>query len=63
MRKSSAGRTRKRSLAGIGGATAAGALTLAASGPAAAADCGALAGKTYGDATIMAATTVSPPSS
>ena len=32
-------------------------------GAAAAADCGALAGKTFGDATITAATNVSPPSS
>ena len=43
-------------------AVAACALSLAAGG-AAAADCGALAGRTFGDATITAATNVSPPSS
>ena len=51
----------KRACAAIAGATAAvGALAV---DTAAAADCGDLAGKQYGDATIMAATTVSPPSS
>jgi hypothetical protein len=43
-------------------AVAAFALSLTA-GRAAAADCGALAGRTFGDATITAATNVSPPSS
>jgi Tannase and feruloyl esterase len=46
----------------LAGAAATSALFLAA-GNAAAADCGALAGKTFGDATITAATNVSPPSS
>ena len=46
----------------LAGAAATSALALAASG-AAAADCGALAGRTFGDATIAAATNVSPPSS
>ena len=56
-------RLRGRSLLGIAGATAVfGTLSLAPRA-AGAADCSALAGKTYGDATIRAATSVSPPSS
>ncbi len=46
----------------LAGAAAVSALALAAPS-ARAADCGDLAGKIYGDATIMAATNVSPPSS
>ncbi len=48
----------------LAGASAVAAFWLAfTTGAAAAADCGALAGKTFGDATISAATNVSPPSS
>lgn len=56
------GRTqRKATLAGASAAAVC-ALSLTA-GRAQAADCGALAGKTFGDATVVAATNVSPPSS
>jgi Tannase and feruloyl esterase len=53
----------KRACAAIAGATAAVGAAALAVDTAAAADCGDLAGKQYGDATIMAATTVLPPSS
>ena len=62
MRSSTNWRTGRRARGALAGATAVGALALAA-GAARAADCGDLAGKTYGEATILAATTVSPPSS
>ncbi len=61
MRRSTNWRT-KQTRVGLAGATAVGALALAVE-PASALDCGDLAGKTYGAATIMAATNVSPPSS
>jgi feruloyl esterase len=62
MRKTTTWRTRKRAQVAIAGAAAAGGLVLAAH-TAAAADCGDLAGKAYGDATVISATNVSPPSS
>ena len=63
MRSTRTWRRGKRACAAIAGATAAvGAVALAVD-TAAAAGCGDLAGKQYGDAAIMAATTVSPPSS
>ncbi|MGO9418393.1 hypothetical protein [Roseiarcus sp.] len=61
MRTSTNGAKRNRSRVAIAGATALGGLSLAAGN--AAADCGDLAGKTYGDAMITAATSVAPPSS
>ena len=51
--------TRGSRLAGAGAACA----LLLTAGGAAAADCGGLAGKTFGAATITAATNVTPPSS
>ena len=63
MRSTRTWRRGKRAWTAIAGATAAvGAVALAVD-TAAAAGCGDLAGKQYGDAAIMAATTVSPPSS
>ncbi len=62
MRTSTSLQSSRRARVALAGAAAVGALAVAA-GAASAADCGDLAGKTYGNATIMAATTVSPPSS
>ncbi len=62
MQRSTNWQTRRRARVALAGATAVGALALAA-GTATASDCGGLAGKTYGGATVMAATNVSPPSS
>ena len=62
MSNAKLGWTNRGSRLASAGAVAACALLLTAGG-AAAADCGSLAGKTFGDATITAATNVSPPSS
>jgi Tannase and feruloyl esterase len=62
MSRSNLRGTERRLRIATAGAAAACVLSLGAAG-AAAADCGSLAGKTFGDATITAATNVAPPSS